>query len=141
MCSDAPTISSFSMTQVADSSFAKEGYQWDHKFGVYVTSLDRIIAKYGVPDFCKIDVEQYEREVLRGLSRPIPLLSFETSPDQWDLSQECVERLQSIGVRKFNFAPGERGLFISPTWLEGQELMRRLRQESKDGGDIYARAD
>jgi len=33
--------------------------------------------EYGLPHFCKIDVEGFEEQALAGLSRPLPVLSFE----------------------------------------------------------------
>jgi hypothetical protein len=44
---------------------------------VPVTTLDDTISKLGVPQHCKIDVEGYELEVLKGLSQAIPTPSFE----------------------------------------------------------------
>ena len=34
-------------------------------------ALDRLIDAWGIPSFCKIDVEGHEAEVLAGLSRPV----------------------------------------------------------------------
>ena len=42
-----------------------------------VTRLDKAIEQYGVPAFCKIDVEGFEAEVLKGLSHPISTLILE----------------------------------------------------------------
>ena len=44
---------------------------------VPVTTLDALIAAFGRPEYCKIDVEGSEPEVLGGLSQAIPALSFE----------------------------------------------------------------
>ena len=44
---------------------------------VPVITLDAALVRYGIPDYCKIDVEGWELEVLLGLSHPIPLISFE----------------------------------------------------------------
>jgi FkbM family methyltransferase len=41
---------------------------------VKITTLDKLISKYGIPYFCKIDVEGFEYEVLSGLSKKIPLI-------------------------------------------------------------------
>jgi len=35
------------------------------------------IETFGKPFYCKIDVEGWELDVLKGLSQPIPLISFE----------------------------------------------------------------
>jgi hypothetical protein len=56
---------------------------------VNVATLDSLIDEFGVPDYAKIDVEGFDLEVLRGLSRPIPLLSFEYN------SQSELIRLRS----------------------------------------------
>jgi FkbM family methyltransferase len=44
---------------------------------VPVSTLDRAIQRFGLPQYCKIDVEGWELQVLMGLSQPIPLISFE----------------------------------------------------------------
>ena len=47
---------------------------------VAVTTLDALIARFGVPAFIKIDVEGAEPDVLAGLSHAVPVLSFEYLP-------------------------------------------------------------
>lgn len=46
---------------------------------VSTTTLNTLISLYGRPAFCKIDVERFEKSVLNGLTRPIPLISFEVT--------------------------------------------------------------
>src|SRR5688572_7665323 len=41
------------------------------------TTLDDLMSKYGKPFFIKIDVEGHELNVLRGMHRSVPYLSFE----------------------------------------------------------------
>ena len=60
---------------------------------VKVTTLDDEIKKYGAPSFCKIDVEGLEVDVLRGLSSPIKMISFE-----YHCSQEAIERVHKCLV-------------------------------------------
>lgn len=74
---------------------------------VPVVTLDALIAEHGLPRFCKIDVEGYEAEVLRGLSQPLPALSFEVH--NFDLAKvgACVELLDGLGDYGYLFSPGE----------------------------------
>ena len=57
------------------------GGEWADHAVVPVTTLDALIDRYGLPAFCKIDVEGFEEAVVRGLSRPIPSVSFEFTPE------------------------------------------------------------
>src|SRR5262249_21196337 len=52
-------------------------YQWTGSFEVQVTTLDELIARFGLPQFVKIDVEGFEPDVVSGLSQPVKALSFE----------------------------------------------------------------
>lgn len=70
---------------------------WDRAIAVPVTTLDKLIAKHGVPQVCKIDVEGYEREVLRGLTHPLPLLSFEFQSRFVSHALECLDRIEQLG--------------------------------------------
>jgi FkbM family methyltransferase len=81
-----------------------EGGGEARKVRVPVTTLDSLIAEYGAPNFVKIDVEGFEPEVLKGLSRPVPLLSFEYGTEAGDLERlmTCLERLASLSEIRIN---------------------------------------
>lgn len=117
--------------------------EWDKSVMVQVTTLDELINKYGVPDFCKIDVEGYEFQVLQGLSRPIKLVSFEyTIPEFMEKAVDCVNYLNSIGKIECNYSPGETLKLYLDKWLPAQDFIPMFRQLDKKGiidGDIYAR--
>jgi FkbM family methyltransferase len=107
---------------------------WTEK-RVECVTLDTLIAAYGVPDFCKIDVEGYEPAVLKGLSRPIPLLSFEATADFRSHTEECVARLAELGTYEFNFSLGDEFAFTRPAWVSAQQAVNLV----DDAGDVYAR--
>ena len=138
-----PTVTTLSdewITAVKqDESFAS--VDWDTAVSVPVTTLDDLIAQYGVPVFCKIDVEGYELEVLRGLSRGITAVSFEYIPAAIDIAVGCVERLCELGTYEFNYSPGEKHKFASQKWLPAAEMIEILHDFSlADGsGDVYGR--
>ncbi|HRQ39382.1 MAG TPA: FkbM family methyltransferase [Chloroflexota bacterium] len=136
-----PTVTTLSrawMTAVQrDPTFAH--VSWDTAVNVPVTTLDALMAQYGRPAFCKIDVEGYELEVLRGLSQPIPGLSFEYIPAAMEIATACVARLAELGPYEFNYAPGESHRLQSAHWLSAAEMLSILAQIKEGSGDVYGR--
>jgi len=114
---------------------------WERSVVVSVTTLDELIARYGEPAFCKIDVEGYDLEVLQGLSRPLPALSFECVPPAIDLALRCLERLVELGSYEFNWSSGESMRLELARWGEAEQIAALLRSLPEQGnpGDIYAR--
>ena len=141
--SATPTVSSLStdwMSEVQrDPRFAS--VRWDRSCEVRVATLDDLIVDYGEPAFCKIDVEGFELEVLRGLSRPLCALSFEYIPIARERTVECVERLRQLGLYKFRPSAVETMRWATERWLSADEVTRWLRELPISGGsgDVYAR--
>lgn len=115
--------------------------RWEQADVVNVTTLDVLITQYGEPVFCKIDVEGYELEVLRGLSRPVRALSFEYIPSAKMLTLACLDRLQQLGDYAFNWSMGEQHRWQMPHWVTGDTMRTVVEQLASDAnsGDIYAR--
>jgi len=138
-----PTVSSLStdwIDQVAtDRSFAK--VRWDKSVQVDVTTLDELIAEYGEPAFCKIDVEGFEAEVLGGLSRPLRALSFEYLPMAHDAALGVLDLVEQLGPYRYNYSPIETMTWASDRWLDAKELLALLDRYRPLGrsGDVYAR--
>lgn len=137
-----PTVTSLSQSWInsvkREPSFSN--VTWDQEIRVKVTTLDRLIQKFGLPALCKIDVEGYELQVLQGLSHPIPTLTFEFIPAAITLALECIIELHRIGNYNFNWSVGETYRLQSTTWLNSQEMQNHLQNGRLDGrsGDIYA---
>jgi FkbM family methyltransferase len=139
-----PTVSSLAerwRTALPDANPGFQKVHWEEQIEVTVTTLDALIGAYGVPRFCKIDVEGFEAEVLAGLSRPVPGLSFEFVAGALDVAVACVRRLQALGAYEFNAIPGEERRYLSERWMGADEVARWL-EAGADGmasGDVYAR--
>ena len=138
-----PTVSSlqpdFAATAGATPGFAR--VKWDRQQSVRVTTLDVLIARYGLPAYVKIDVEGFELDVLTGLSQPVPLVSVEYLPDLPDQTVRVIERLQSLGPYRFNPVRGETGRFLWPDWRKATDTIAWLRSlpPGAKSGDLYAR--
>jgi FkbM family methyltransferase len=139
----APTVSTLSPEWAARMAntpgFAS--VRWESKVRVPVTTLDQLIEQYGLPRFCKVDVEGSELEALQGLSVPLPALSFEVVPAAAELALGCLYRLTSLGDYEFNRTVGESTRWLSPDWLGAGAMaaqLQALASESRSG-DVYAR--
>ena len=122
-----------------DPAFA--GVRWNRGIEVDTTTLDTLIARFGIPAFIKIDVEGAEPQVLAGLSQPVRALSFEYLPHALDYTQACVARLQALGPYCFNWSSGESYELAAEQWVTGDELAKALKTApaQRRSGDIYAR--
>jgi FkbM family methyltransferase len=118
-----------------------EGVRWDAAETVEVTTLDALIAAYGLPRFVKVDVEGFEAEVLSGLSHPVPWIAFETFAATPDATAACLARLAAIGPYRFNFVPGEARAFAFADWRDADEAEAAIARDHSRWGDVYARLD
>jgi FkbM family methyltransferase len=140
--SNVDAISSLSKEWI--SSVKKSGrfsmYQWDSGTLVQVTTMDALISQYGLPTFCKIDVEGYEFQVLRGLSKPIPAVSFEFTPEYLDSAISCIRHLSRLAPYRFNYSLLESMELALPQPVESKEIIRLLTHlpEKWVFGDVYA---
>jgi hypothetical protein len=143
MIASADTISTLSSewvdAVVASGRFAD--VRWEKRELVTVTTLDNLISRYGVPRFVKIDVEGYEHQVLRGLSSPVPNLSFEFTPEFSRMAYDCIDRLSELGMGMFNYSPGESMQLALKDWVSAAELRKVLSHLAGDPmaiGDVYS---
>jgi FkbM family methyltransferase len=141
--SATPTVSSMSSswmsTVVRDQRFAR--IRWTSSVDVEVVTLDDLIDEFGVPAFCKVDVEGFELEVLTGLTKPVPALSFEYLPPAHDSALSTLDLVERLGRYEYNYSPIETMRLAAPSWLDAASLVRLLDRFRPLGrsGDVYAR--
>jgi FkbM family methyltransferase len=80
---------------------------WLEPIEVPVVTLDSLIERHGVPAYCKIDVEGFEPQALRGLSQPIGGVDFEFHRELVEAVERCVERLEQLGNYRYRIFIGE----------------------------------
>lgn len=137
-----PTVTTASpaFIKAADGAGGWEGQVWDREITVPVTTLDALIAEHGVPAFIKIDVEGFEADVIAGLSRAVPALSFEFTTIQRDVAYACLDKLAALGAYAFNIALGESQRLTFETWISTAEMHAHIAAlpHVANSGDVYA---
>jgi len=138
------TLSSMSKEWIAAvrHSGRFSNHTWDDKVKVETTTLDLLIKEYGKPDFCKIDVEGFEFEVIQGLTQPVNRLSFEFVSEFIDPVLNCVRYLSKLGPAEFNYSLAESMSFALPSWVDADDMtdaLQALPNQLAVQGDIYVR--
>jgi len=106
---------------------------------VEAITLDEAIEEFGVPRFCKIDVEGYELDVLKGLSSRIEYLSLEFAIEYLDHTKACLDLLKSRGwMIEVAYSLGESMELSDEGWTQDEPLLASLRSlPPLAWGDIY----
>lgn len=143
LSSRTPTVSTFADSWISDvrSDRRFQRVQWDSVISVPLITLDELIARHGEPQFCKIDVEGFEQEVLMGLSQAIPALSFEYIPVAAARAIACIERISALGDYRYRHSRVETHRWAGRTWLEPGAMIKilgALPTSDDRSGDVYA---
>jgi FkbM family methyltransferase len=142
VCSSSE-CSSFSEEFMESQSDGDGSVRWVGTEIVPIVTADSLIDKYGLPAFVKIDVEGFEGEVLAGLTRAVPSLSFEVRPqDSKEDAVTCLEHVSRLCSYEFNMSLEESLTFQLPAWGDGGSVVNALREVPQSHwrfGDVYAR--
>lgn len=117
------------------------GLEFAQRKAVETTTLEDLIQTHGLPFFVKIDVEGYEKNVIKGLKHPVPFLSFEVNlPEFREEGLECVRLLEAIAADgEFNYATDlERGMALEK-WLGAQEFSSVFKKYSERYMEVFWR--
>lgn len=143
--SKTSTISSLSKDWIdvmKDTRF--KGEQWNETEQVAIDTLDNLITQYGIPTFIKIDVEGFEVDVLKGLTKPVPFISFEyATPEHVERLYECLDIIDKLNPKYLcNFSAGEKNKFVLNEWLTITDFKNSISKnmEALEGfGDVYVK--
>lgn len=138
VCDEDTTISTMSERWQSEGRFADRS--WTRTETVPVTTMDRLIEEHGRPSFCKIDVEGFEKQVLEGLSAPLPCVSFEFTREFIDDARACVALLAELGPIAVNASFGE-SMALDCDWGAPEHVFAVVEEQpsERDWGDIYVR--
>lgn len=115
--------------------------EWKTTRVTEVKTLDQLIANFGIPAFCKIDIEGYEAEAFKGLTQPLPLMSFEYNARLKNIALDCIEILSKFDSLTFNFSAYETMTFSLDSWKNKEEFYGYIESLPEDvlTGDIYVK--
>lgn len=137
------SLSTFSKEWAMEAPLGRfSGTKWIANKQVDIKTLDFMIEKYGVPKFCKIDVETYEYEVLKGLNQNIEFISFEFMlPENYDMVRNCITRILNLNPgAKFNYSIADNMNLELKYWYGSDKLVDLFKEKifnSSSWGDIY----
>lgn len=136
------TLSTDFIKRTGTQRFANSN--WNNRITVQVTTLDKLITKHGTPAFCKIDVEGFEAEVLKGLTTNLSYISMEYCvPEMQDNLVSSINELSRIAPGAvFNYATGETMQLALPEWVNADTIEQLVASNTfQDSlfGDIYCK--
>lgn len=140
LCKDASTLSTLADHWITGRF---KSMDFNSILDVETDTLDSLVTTYGCPDYCKIDVEGYESEVLRGLSQKIGVISFEFTSEFNFKAIECLCLLRGLGYNSFNISVGETPQWALDNWHDWEQILSVIINSCKQSpglwGDIYAK--
>lgn len=142
ICDNYHTLSTLSKDWTTKSKYSKK-FTWTETQRVKIITLDTLIKSYGLAKFCKIDVEGFEANVIKGLNQIIHILCFEFHKEFLNELKKCIDHLESLGTPKFNFVLGEGTELHLSEWVNSDNLYNILNSIKKEElwGDIFVKFD
>jgi FkbM family methyltransferase len=144
---DESIISSFDKEWVDEVQVGRfKRFKFSQTAEIKMTTLDKLIEKHGRPSFCKIDVEGFELQVLKGLTQPLPCISIEyMAPEFKQKSIDCLNYLYQLDNQiLINYSVGESMEWENEEWLNYQSFLELMQTETFDKtifGDIYIKSN
>jgi FkbM family methyltransferase len=111
---------------------------WNRKLTVPMITLDSLVQRYQLPFYIKIDVEGYEEQVLKGLSKCPSLLSFEFNSMFLEPALRALDNT-IFDEASFNYTLVDPVKFELANWVGRDELRKRIQdsQFAPGLGDIF----
>lgn len=111
---------------------------------IEITTLNRQIDLFGLPDYCKIDVEGWEQQVVNGLDKPIPLISFEYHQSDAEIvtAKKVLEKIAGLGAYFCNIKVSDGDDFHLAQFMPIQDFIDLFPNDIEPSlntgyGDIY----
>jgi FkbM family methyltransferase len=120
----------------------QSNHKWQDTQSVNLTTLDELIKIHGIPQFCKIDVEGHETEVLAGLTALVPVISFEFLFPFKEQAMDCIQIINKLSPNAaYNYSLFEFFELENEQWLDSKSFLNHLSNLPKSHwtGDIFCK--
>lgn len=140
VCNEAPTLSTMT-NKWRNGRFSN--YKFKEDIIVNVITIDKLIERFGTPDFIKIDVEGFEESVIKGLTnKNVNFISYEFTAEFFEDAEKILYYLKNnLDYTKFNFATDEEDLYFKE-WVSIDKIISEIKTKIQLDkflwGDIYA---
>lgn len=121
--------------------YTTENLKWKKNEEVIVKKLDTLIEEFGLPDYCKIDTEGFELDILSNLSYKIPIIEFEFNEAFVNETLLILDYISNLGNYQFNYILNETPKFINKEWCTISKIKKQLTQLQKNRlhGNLFAK--
>lgn len=139
------SLSTFSKEWADEAKIGRfSNTKWISKRFINIRTLDFMIEKYGLPKFCKIDVETYEYEVMKGLTNKIEYISFEFMlPENYEVVKNCMTYILKLNPdAEFNYSLEDNLQLELEYWLGLNQINEFFDEhifKKPSWGDVYVR--
>jgi FkbM family methyltransferase len=106
---------------------------------VECVTINTLIEKYGIPKFCKIDVEGHESKLLSVLKYKIPIISIEFSKLDRDNFLASIGYLKAFGDFEYNFIIDSDNNFALPEFVSNEDIEKTIYSCGGEWGDAIIR--
>jgi FkbM family methyltransferase len=115
------------LSQAFVNYFSGEEIQWNAKETVTVKKLDSLIDTFGLPNYCKIDVEGYEFDIISHLKSKIPIVEFEFTGGFIAETIKIISLLEHENTR-FNYILNEHLKLQLNDWCTAEEMKNIIQR-------------
>ncbi len=122
--SSIPDISTFSKKFM--TVYASEKCVWEEVVEIPCYPIQIFVKKYGIPKFCKIDVEGLEWEIISGIYSKIPYIEFENTHAFKEETTKSIRHLANIGY-VFKIIEDGTYQFSSKDWLQESQILAEIK--------------
>jgi len=119
------------LSNVFVSLYKKRNVQWLDQRDVKTITINTAIQRYGLPYFCKIDIEGYEYEVLSTLQYNIALIEFEVVVG---FKQKAIDTITFLdnSHTTYNYTLNEQPFFQLNTWVDLKKITHIIENFSNE---------